>query len=105
VVLHLRVGRGANSSSTKKSIVLRDLHKGLGHGPILWYDLSNGKGTLWERGEMYTRFWWGNLRKIGQLEEPGVDERIIFRWIFRKWDLGLWTKSIWLRIGTVGGHL
>jgi len=24
---------------------------------------------------------------------------------FRKWDMGVWTGSSWLRIGTVGGHL
>ena len=36
---------------------------------------------------------------------PGVDGRIILRWIFRKWDVGVWTGSIWLRIGTRGGHL
>jgi len=27
------------------------------------------------------------------------------RWIFRKWDVGTWTGSSWLRIGTGGGHL
>jgi len=27
------------------------------------------------------------------------------RWIFRKWDVGAWTGSSWLRIGTDGGHL
>ena len=27
------------------------------------------------------------------------------RWIFRKWDVGIWTGSGWLRIGTGGGHL
>jgi hypothetical protein len=27
------------------------------------------------------------------------------RWIFRKWDVGVWTGSSWLRIGTGGGHL
>jgi hypothetical protein len=31
--------------------------------------------------------------------------RIILRWIFRKWDEGLWTRSIPIRIGTGGGHL
>ena len=31
--------------------------------------------------------------------------RIILRWIFRKWDVGVWTGSIWLRIRTGGGHL
>jgi hypothetical protein len=34
-----------------------------------------------------------------------VDGRIILRWIFRKWDVGVWTGSNWLRIGTGGGHL
>jgi hypothetical protein len=27
------------------------------------------------------------------------------RWIFRKWDVGVWTGLSWLRIGTVGGQL
>jgi hypothetical protein len=27
------------------------------------------------------------------------------RWIFRKWDVRVWTGSSWLRIGTGGGHL
>jgi hypothetical protein len=36
---------------------------------------------------------------------PGVDGRIILRWIFRKWDVGVWTGSSWLRIETGGGHL
>jgi hypothetical protein len=25
--------------------------------------------------------------------------------IFRKWDVGIWTESSWLRIGTGGGHV
>jgi len=36
---------------------------------------------------------------------PDVGERIILRWIFRKWDVGAWTGSSWLRIGTGGGHV
>jgi hypothetical protein len=47
----------------------------------------------------------GNLREREHLEDPGVDGRIILRWIFRKWDVGVWTGLIWLRIGTGGGHL
>ena len=38
-------------------------------------------------------------------EDPGLDGRIILRWIFRKWDVGAWTGSMWLRIGTGGGLL
>ena len=26
------------------------------------------------------------------------------RWIFRKWDVVVWSGSGWLRIGTGGGH-
>jgi hypothetical protein len=37
--------------------------------------------------------------------DPGVDGRIILRWIFRKWYVGLWTGSSWLMIGTGGGQL
>jgi len=40
-----------------------------------------------------------------QWRDSGVDGRIILRWIFRKWDVGVWTGSSWLRIGTSGGHL
>jgi len=47
----------------------------------------------------------GILSKRYYLLDPGVDGRIILRWIFRKWDVGVWTGSIWLRIGTDGGHL
>jgi hypothetical protein len=27
------------------------------------------------------------------------------KWIFRKWNMGVWTGSSWLRIGTGVGHL
>jgi len=54
---------------------------------------------------MYSGFWRGNLRERDRLGDPSVDGRVIFRWIFMKWDVGLWTGSSWLRIGTGGGHL
>jgi len=56
-------------------------------------------------GEVYTEFWWGNLRERDNLEDPGVNGRIILRLIFRKWDVGAWTGLLWLRIGTGGGQL
>jgi hypothetical protein len=37
---------------------------------------------------MYTGFWWQNLREGDRLEDPGVDGKIILRWIFRKFDGG-----------------
>jgi hypothetical protein len=37
-------------------------------------------------------------------KEPGVGGRIVLKWIYRKCDVGVWTGSSWLRIGTVGGH-
>jgi hypothetical protein len=48
---------------------------------------------MW-RAEVRTGFWWGNLRERDHLEDPGVDRRIILRWIFRKWDGGAWTGLI-----------
>jgi hypothetical protein len=57
------------------------------------------------RGEVYAGFWWGNLRDTDHLEDPDTDGRIILRWIISKWDVGARTASIWLRLGTGGGHL
>jgi len=57
------------------------------------------------RGEAYSGFCWGNLRERDHLEDPGVDGRIILRWLFKKWDVGAWTGSSRLRIGRGGGHL
>jgi hypothetical protein len=54
---------------------------------------------------VYTGFCWGNLRERDNLGDPGVDERVILRWIYRKLDVGAWTGSSWLMIGKGGGHL
>ena len=60
---------------------------------------------MWGIMEVYTGFWWGYLREGEHLEDPGIDERVILRWVFKKWDLGVWTGSNWVRIGTGGRHL
>jgi hypothetical protein len=41
----------------------------------------------------------------GKLVDPDLYGRILLKWIFRKWDVGVWSGSIWLSIGTSGGVL
>jgi hypothetical protein len=60
---------------------------------------------VWERGEVCTGFWWGNLRERDHWGDPDVDGRIILRWIFRKYEGVVGTGLSWLRIQTDGGHL
>jgi hypothetical protein len=47
----------------------------------------------------------GNLGERDKFGDPDVDGKIILIYIFTKWDVGLWTGSSWLRIGTGGGQL
>jgi len=37
--------------------------------------------------------------------DPGLDGKTILRWIFWKWDVGVWTGFSWLKTGTGGEHL
>jgi len=76
---------------------------------IVWVIISRRKRRVGHavrmggRGEVYTGFWWGNLRERDHLGDLDINVRI--RWICRKWDVGVLTGSIWLRIGTGGGQL
>jgi hypothetical protein len=42
-------------------------------------------------GEVYTRFWWANLKERNHVEGPGID-----RWIILKSgvETGAWTRLI-----------
>jgi hypothetical protein len=46
-----------------------------------------------------------NLRERVHRGDPGIDERIILGWIFRKLDVEVRTGLCWLTIETVGGYL
>jgi hypothetical protein len=68
-------------------------------------NMMGGALARMRRVEIYTGFWWGNLREKAHLDDPGVDGRIILRWLYWKWVGAAWTGLIWLRIGTGSGHL
>ena len=40
------------------------------------------------RGRVYTRFWWGNMTEKDNVEDPGVDGKVILKWIIRKLNAG-----------------
>jgi len=57
------------------------------------------------RGEVYTGFWWGKVRERDHWGDLGVHGRIILRWIFRKWDVGVWNGSSYVSLYKVKGML
>jgi hypothetical protein len=58
-----------------------------------------------EEGRDVYRVWVGKPEGKIPLGDPVVDGRIILGWIFRKWDMGVWTGLSWLRIQTGFGRL
>ena len=86
---------------------LNDLHSPPNIGRVIKSRRMSWTGHVARMGreEVYTGFWCGSLRERDHLEDPGVDGRMIFRRIFRHWDVGSWTGSSWRRIGTGGGLL
>ena len=45
------------------------------------------------------------MRKRNHLGDPGVNGRAKVRWIFRKWDVGVWTGERWIKLRTGDGQL
>ena len=66
-----------------------------------WWNQEDWDGRdTWHVGrrELHTGFWWGNLKKGDHWEDQGVDGRIILKFLFKKWDGGIWVIVLWLRI-------
>jgi len=61
------------------------------------------KGLMSVKGELAAMLGLGGLF-IANLGDPGVDGRIILGWIFRMWNVGVWTGSSWQRIGIECGN-
>ena len=49
-------------------------------------------------------FWWGNLRERHHFEDLGIYERIILKWVLKKWGRRVLTGFIWFTAGN-GGRL
>ena len=47
----------------------------------------------------------GKSEEKDHLENSGLVGNIIIKWFIRKWDVGAWIGSTWLRIGTCSGHV
>jgi len=57
-----------------------------------------------ERGGIY-RVLVAKPERKRPLGRPRHSWEEILRWIFKKWDVEVWTGLSWLRIGTGGEHL
>jgi len=40
-----------------------------------------------------------------QVEEPGIDGKVILGRFLEKWDVKMWAEFIWFRVGSSGGIL
>jgi len=46
---------------------------------------------------------WSGLKERVHFEDPGVDRRVILKWIFKRWNVEKWVGLIWLITRTDGG--
>jgi hypothetical protein len=53
--------------------------------------MCGGMWHIWRRAEGHTEFWWENLKERDNVENLGVDMRIILKCILKKLDGKAWT--------------
>jgi hypothetical protein len=82
-------------------------HSLIKYGLIFWVEKNEIGGACSEYGgeERHIQGFGGKPEGKGPLGIPRCRWRIILRWILRKWYVGVWTGSSWLKIGTGGRHL
>jgi len=89
-----------NSGWTNIHIINRSFTAGSTPHPIFSDDqiekneLAGACSTYGERKVVYSVLL-GKPEGKNYLENPGVYIRILLRWIFRKWGVGVWTGSRW----------
>ena len=54
---------------------------------------------------MHTWFLCGNIHETNDSEDLDLSGRVILKWVFQKYDGGVWNGLIWLRMGISGGLL
>jgi hypothetical protein len=64
--------------------------------------MGEGMWNVCGREDVHTEFWWGNLRERENLEDLGVDGRIILTLVLKRSVVRACNILIWITIGTSG---